>query len=141
MPATLWAGDQRSSEGETVDFAEDATALPNGPCLLQVDRNARNDPSWRGAGGFEGRAKGRGEFGDHGRNSQFHTLCGDSVDSGAAGGGSAAMRVITGNRLSVTSSSWADAAFRFGGRDVVEADEVDFLAGAVFGNFQQVEHA
>jgi hypothetical protein len=32
-------------------------------------------------------------------------------------------------------------AFGLGGWDVAEADQVDLVAGAVFGNFQQVENA
>ena len=38
---TLGAGDERGLEGEAVDLAEDAAALPHGPRLLEVDGDAR----------------------------------------------------------------------------------------------------
>ena len=46
--------DQRGLEGESVDFAGDSAALPHGPGFLEVDGDAGDYPSERGAGGFEG---------------------------------------------------------------------------------------
>jgi len=58
LALTSGCGNQRSFESETVDFAEDAAALPSGPRLFEINRNADDDPSERGTGSFEGRAEG-----------------------------------------------------------------------------------
>ena len=58
LALTSGCGNQRSFESETVDFAEDAAALPSGPRFLEINRDADDDPSERGGGGFEGRTEG-----------------------------------------------------------------------------------
>ncbi len=66
MSLAFGGGNERGLEGESVDLAEDTAALPHRPGLFEVDGKAGDDPTKRGAGGFERGAKGFGEFVVHG---------------------------------------------------------------------------